>query len=132
MDYIQDIFERNTHTLIKKLEVAGFSNNQSSDFLSEIAPRIFESTQYAGIAKSISDLLADPAQFLSSVNVESIAQKLDMSCEQVTSGLALVVPVMTQALESKNDGLADMVHTLHCAPMVNLFGSAKKLIGLRG
>ncbi len=106
MDLIKECFEENGGALTEQLKAAGFSGDQAGQFLPEAASGIIDSAQGMNIAEITSQLVSDgPSQFLSAVNVNAIAEKLGMSSDLVTKGLAAIAPVLSQAFAQKGDGL---------------------------
>ena len=106
MDFINECFNEHDGALVEQLQVAGFSNYRAWKFLPEAASGILDSAQNSGVEQISEKLIAGaPSQFLSSVNVALIAEKLGMSHDQVTKGLAVIAPVLAQALSQKSNGL---------------------------
>ena len=124
MDVIRDFFNQNHSDLLRKLEGAGFTANQARDFLPEAVESILRSTQNTGIAVAITGLLEEPSELMSSINTEAIGQKLKMRPKQVESGLAVIVPVLSQALSQKNKNI---VESIGRGTIGDIMGSAKKL-----
>lgn len=124
MDVIRDFFNRHDSDLIRKLVSAGFSANQARDFLPEAVESILRSNQNTGIAVAITGLLEEPSQLMSSINTVAIGQKLKMRPEQVESGLAVIVPELSQALSQKNKNI---VESIGRGTIGGFMGSAKKL-----
>jgi hypothetical protein len=106
MDFINECFNEHDGALVEQLKDAGFSNYRAWKFLPEAASGILNSAQDSGLEQITEKLMTGaPSQFLSSVNVTVIAEKLGMSCDQVTKGLAVITPVLAQALSQKRNGL---------------------------
>lgn len=113
MDLIKECFEEHGGALTEQLKAAGFSGDQAGQFLPEAASGIIDSAQGMDIAEITSQLVSDgPSQFLSAVNVEAIAEKLGMSSDLVTKGLAAIAPVLSQAFAQKGDGLLGAVSSM--------------------
>jgi len=77
-----------------------------------------DSAQDTGVEAIAKQLASDsPAQLLSSVNTNAIAEKLGMNADLVTKGLAAIAPVLAQAFSQKNDGLVGAVTSLAPGPL---------------
>jgi hypothetical protein len=94
MDLIKHVFDENRRAFTQKLKAEAYSVDHARGFLPEAASGILDSTENAGIASKISDLLSDDsANAFSSVNVNGIAGKLGISSAQVTSGPGVIAPL---------------------------------------
>ena len=113
MDLIKECFEEQGGALTEQLKAAGFSGDQAGQFLPEAASGILDSAQGMDIAEITSQLVSDePSQFLNAINVDAIAEKLGMSSDLVTKGLAAIAPVLSQAFAQKGDGLLGAVSSM--------------------
>ncbi len=106
MDFINECFNEHDSALVEQLKDAGFSSYRAWKFLPEAASGILDSTRGSGVDQITEKLMTGaPSQFLSSVNVAVIARKLGMSSDQVTKGLAVITPVLAQALSQKSNSM---------------------------
>ena len=118
MDFINECFNEHDGALVEQLKDAGFSSYRAWKFLPEAASGILDSIEGSGVEQITEKLMTGaPSQFLSSVNVAVIARKLGMSSDQVTKGLAVITPVLAQALSQKSNS---MFGSMNFAAMTSL------------
>ena len=104
MDFINECFNEHDSALVEQLKDAGFSSYRAWKFLPEAASGILDSVRGSGVDQITEKLMTGaPSQFLNSVNVAAIARNLGMSSDQVTKGLAVITPVLAQALSQKGN-----------------------------
>ncbi|MBT8436375.1 MAG: hypothetical protein KJP11_03305 [Gammaproteobacteria bacterium] len=116
MDFINECFNEHDGALVEQLKDAGFSSYRARKFLPEAASGILDSTRGSGVEQITENLMTGaPSQFLSSVNVAEIARKLGMSSDQVTQGLAVITPVLAQALSRKSNSLIGSMNSASMA-----------------
>ena len=118
MDFINECFNEHDGALVEQLKDVGFSSYRAWKFLPEAASGILDSARGSGVDQITEKLMTGaPSQFLSSVNVAVIARNLGMSSDQVTRGLAVIAPVLAQALTQKSNS---MLSSLDSASMTFL------------
>ena len=104
MDFINNCFNEYRSSFTKKLEDVEISGNVADEFLSETADRLLYIIKTAPLEKTIQILLSDtPSRLLNSIDTDAMAIRMDMSSEQVTSGLRSIAPVMTQVFTLKSN-----------------------------
>lgn len=104
MDFINNCFEEYKSSFTKKLEDAGISGNASDAFLSETAARLLYIIKTAPLEKTIQILLSDkPSRLLKLIDADAMAIRMNMSAEQVSSGLQSIAPVMSQVFSLKSN-----------------------------
>ncbi len=93
MGFIRDCFEEHGRLLMDELERAGFSVNQSIDFLPEVASGIASTFQILGVEKTTNNLVSSNTnQLLHMLNIDEIVQKTGLNLNQVKSGFKVVTP----------------------------------------
>jgi hypothetical protein len=106
MDFIKECFKEHDGALIDQLKGAGFSGYRAKQFLPEAATGILDTSQDTSIEQMTEQMVSGaPSQFLNSVNVEVIAEKLGMNSDQVTKGLAAITPVLAREFSQESDYL---------------------------
>lgn len=106
MDFIKECFKEHDGALIDQLKGAGFSGYRARQFLPEAATGILDSSQDTSVEQMTEQMVSGaPSQFLNSVNVEVIAEKLGMNSDQVTKGLAAITPVLAREFSQESDYL---------------------------
>ena len=102
MDFIKIHFDEYSSALSKKLEDAGITGDLASQFLTETASAIQYTIKNSSLEKTIKILLSDnPSQLLKSVNAHEMAKKLGINTEQVSSGLNVIAPAVSQVFSLK-------------------------------
>ena len=125
---IKECIEENASTFTRSLQGAGFSPEQASKFLPEAASGILDSTKDSGITQLIAGFASGgPSKLLSLVNADAIADKLGMDANQVSSGLVAMIPVLSQLITDKGDGILGKVSSLSGDSSGDLINSAKNL-----
>lgn len=128
MNIIKECFDEHGGAFTESLENAGFSFEQARQFLPEAASSILDLTQDASAVQIITGLSSDgPSTLHNAINVDAIAEKLDMSPNHVTSGLEAIMPILSQAITDKGDGKLGLVSSLAGGSVDDLISSAKKL-----
>ncbi len=97
---------------------AGFSIEQAERILPEAASGITQ--LIAGFASG------GPAKLLSEINVDAITDKLGMDANQVSTGLVAIMPVLSNLMSDKSEGLLGEVSSLVAGSSEGLINSAKK------
>lgn len=106
MDFIKECFNEHDGALIDQLKGAGFSGYRARQFLPEAATGILDTSQDTSVEQMTKQMVSGaPSQFLNSVNIEVIAEKLGMNSEQVTKGLAAITPVLAREFSRESDYL---------------------------
>jgi lipase chaperone LimK len=106
MNFIKECFEEHDGALVDQLKGAGFSDYRAKQFLPEAATGILDSSQDTSVEQMTEQMVSGaPSQFLNSVNVEVIAEKLGMNSDQVTKGLAAITPVLAREFSQESDYL---------------------------
>ena len=104
MDFINNCFNEYRSSFTKKLEDVEITGNVADEFLSETAARLMYIIKTAPLEKTIQTLLSDkPSRLLNSIDANAMAKKMNMSSEQVTSGLRSIAPIMTQVFSLKSN-----------------------------
>lgn len=96
MDFINIYFDEYSSAFTRKLEDVGITGDLATQFLSETASAILYSIKNTNLEKTIEILLSDnPSQLIKTINVHTMAKKLGISSEQVSSGLESIAPVVS-------------------------------------
>lgn len=104
MDCINKCFEEYKSSFTNKLEDVGVSGETSNAFLSETAARLMYIIKTSPLEKTIQILLSDkPSRLLKLIDADAMAIRMNMSSEQVTSGLQSIAPVMSQVFSLKSN-----------------------------
>ncbi len=104
MDFINNCFEEYRSSFTKKLEDVGISADAADAFLSETAARLLYIIKTTPLEKSVQILLSDkPSRLLKLIDADAMAIKMNMSAEQVSSGLRSIAPVMSQVFSLKSN-----------------------------
>jgi hypothetical protein len=113
MDFITECFSKFGRAFSEKLNNAGFTAEQTRRFLPETAKSLRSSIDNSNIEQMITGLLShDSAQLLKTIDVESIAFKLDMNSGQIITGLNAISPVLSEALMQSNHDLVNTIAAL--------------------
>ena len=106
MNFIQKFFGANGSVLSERLQDSGFTAEQAGKFLPEAASGILNAYQHKEIELIISALEMDkPTKLLDTVNVNTIANNIDMSSDQITAGFEVLAPVMSKAFKKYSGGI---------------------------
>jgi len=89
MYFIKDFISTNSRKLTVILYRSGFNIGQACRFLPEITPKITDAFNNTSCEEIIS---GETSPLLRSINVDEIATSLDMSTDQVRTGLELIIP----------------------------------------
>ncbi len=96
MDFIKIYFDEYSSAFTRKLGDAGITGDLATQFLSETASAIMYTIKNTNLEKTIEILLSDnPSQLIKTINVHAMSKKLDISSEQVSSGLESISPVVS-------------------------------------
>ena len=112
MDFIQECLQERGEALMGELEIAGFSQDQATNFLPTAASVILKSTQNPGATQSIRDLLENPAELIGSIDVDEISKSLGIERTQVTTGFEAITPVFCEFYTLSNGGIVYSVVSL--------------------
>lgn len=112
MDFIKQCFELYSDALKQKLKTAGLTDDQVRKIMPELAS-VMTSMNYTGLEKMMAALLSeDPSQLTASLDVESIARKLEMNSLQVRKGIKAISPLMSQVFSQKIETHSDATDAL--------------------
>ncbi len=93
----------------------------------EAASGILESTKESGITQLIAGFASGgPENLLSEINIDAIADKLGMDANQVSTGLVAIMPVLSNLMSDKSEGLLGAASSLVGGSSEGLINSAKK------
>lgn len=96
MDFINIYFDEYSSAFTRKLEDVGITGDLATQFLPETASAIMHTIKNTNLEKTIEILLSDnPSQLIKTINVHTMAKKLGISSEQVSSGLESIAPVVS-------------------------------------
>lgn len=124
---IRECFEENAGAFTSSLQGAGFSVEQAENFLPEAASGILESTKESGITQLIAGFTSGGSEkLLRDFDVEAIADKLGMDADQVSTGLVAIMPVLSNLMSDKSEGLLGAASSLVGGSSEGLINSAKK------
>lgn len=128
MNIVKECFEEHGVALMERLQGTGFSLEQARQLLPEAATSISDITQDTGVVKLVTELASDgPSVLLGKINANAIADKLDMDSGLVKQGLETIIPVVSEAITDKGDGILGAVSSLAGGSADDLINSAKKL-----
>ena len=103
MDFVKKCFEEEPDIFTESLQGVGFSVEQISQFLPDVASFIIESTQKKGVFQTITCLLSGhQGQVSKIIDVEVIAKSSAINVEQVIAGLHAIASVLLQVNSNKN------------------------------
>ena len=129
MDLIKNFISENSGDLIGKLTSSGFDLDQAKQFLPEAASGLTEAAGKLDMSELMSSISSgDTSKLMSMVNIGSIASKLGMDADQVTSGLGSLLPSIISALKD-GGGLGDAVSALSGGSAGGLLNTVKGLFG---
>jgi len=101
MDFIKCCFEEKKATLTNSLKQAGLPDDITVKFLSETSTAIINVIEKSNLEKTIEILLSDnPAQLLQSINVQAMANKLEINTELVSTGLEAISPEVSKVFNA--------------------------------
>ena len=93
----------------------------------EAASGILESTKESGITQLIAGFTSGGSEkLLRDFDVEAIADKLGMDADQVSTGLVAIMPVLSNLMSDKSEGLLGAASSLVGGSSEGLINSAKK------
>lgn len=97
MHHIKKCFTEYDSTFMMRLKDIDIDVESKNKFMSETALAVIFAIKNTSLEKAITMLLSDnPAQLLYLIDTDKMAEKLNISREQVDTGLAAIAPVMTQ------------------------------------
>jgi len=104
MDFIKHCFDENKSALTSRLKQAGLPGSMSEQFLPETAAAVMNIIEKSNLEKTIEILLSNnPSQLLQSINVQVMANKLEMNPEQVTTGLEAISPEVSKVFNANTN-----------------------------
>ncbi len=113
MDFISECFDKHNQTFRKKLKTAGYSAQQITLFLPEVAAGMKASVQKSGADDLITGLMKEgPAELLNAIDVDAMATKLGINPGQVIIGINAITPALSQAFTQSSNGLVSAAASL--------------------
>lgn len=129
MDLINNFISENSGDLIGKLTSSGFDLEQAKQFLPEAASGLTEAAGKLDMDELMSGISSgDTSELMSMVNIESIASRMDIDADQVTTGLSAMLPSIISAFQS-GGGLSGALSALGGGSAGGLFNTVKGLFG---
>ena len=108
MNFIEEFFGENRGILSELLMNAGFTAEQSSQFLPAAGSAILKAYQHKDIEEIIATMgLDQPTKLLSEVKIGAITNNIGMNAYQVTSGFEVIMPVMAKAFLNNKAGIVN-------------------------
>ena len=106
MNFITSSFTEYDTALSELLGDAGFSPDQTSEFLPEAAAGMLEAFQNKDIEMIISAFGSnDPGQLLGHIDINTVARKAGLDPEQAAAGVKAITPLLTQVFKHNSDGM---------------------------
>lgn len=103
MDFINKYFIEYENALTGRLKNTNFLNDESTRLLCETSSEILHIIRNTRLETVIKILLSDdPSKILDLIDTNSMATKLGMDVDKVTSGLEAISPVIKQVFIHKN------------------------------
>lgn len=103
MDLINKYFIEYENALVGRLKSIDFLNDESTRLLSETSSAILHIIRNTNLEAVIKILLSDdPSTIINLIDTISMAAKLGMDVDKVTSGLEAISPVIKQVFIQKN------------------------------
>lgn len=129
MNFIQKFFGVNSSVLSERLQDSGFTVEQASKFLPEAASGILNAYQHKEIELIISALEMDkPTKLLKTVNVNAIANNIDMNSDQVRAGFEVLAPVMSNAFIKYSGGIVGAAASIAWGSTGDFLNLVKKTV----
>ena len=129
MNFIQEFFTENSGVLTERLESAGFTTEQAGKFLPEAAAGILKSFQHKELEHIIAAFgMEDPDRLVSAINVNAIAQNVDMNAYQIKSGFKAIMPDLAMAFTQSSGGIVGAAASIAWGSTGYVLNSAKKSI----
>ena len=129
MNFIQKFFGVNGIALSERLQDSGFTAEQAREFLPEAASGILNAYQHKEIELIISALEMDkPTKLLNTVNVNTIANNIGMSSDQVTAGFEVLAPVMSKAFIKYSGGIVGAAASIAWGSTGDFLNLTKKTV----
>ena len=101
MDFIKNCFDNNNAELMKRLKQANLPGKMEKPFLQETAAAVMSVIEKSNLEKTIEVLLSDnPAQLLQAIDVDAMAQKLELESVQVSTGLEAISPEVSKVFNA--------------------------------
>lgn len=106
MNFVEEFFENNRDALSEALQDAGFTDQQTGQFLPEAASAVLNSFHHKEIATIIETMnIDDPSGLVRSINISSITENTGMDNNLVVSGFEVIAPIMAEAFTNSSDGV---------------------------
>jgi len=129
LNFIQKFFGVNSSVLSERLQDSGFTVEQASKFLPEAASGILNAYQHKEIELIISALEMDkPTKLLKTVNVNAIANNIDMNSDQVRAGFEVLAPVMSKAFTKYSGGIVGAAASIAWGSTGDFLNLVKKTV----
>jgi len=95
MDMLKMLLNDKYKDMFSSLTSSGFSEDQAKAFIPEAASQLMSSGNAAG---------SDASSILGNIDIQALAEKLGISSELVTTGLAKLLPIVTSATGGDDSG----------------------------
>ncbi len=120
MNFLQEFFEQNSGVLSEQLKAEGYTEEQVGKILPEAESAILKAFQHKELEKIIAAMgLGKPEMLLDAVNVNAIAENVDMSAYQVKTGFEVIAPVMAEAFSNNNGGVVSAAASIAWGDFLN-------------
>ena len=130
MNFITACFDEYDSALSELLAASGFTAEQTSRFLPAASSLILNTFKHKDIEQIISSFGSrEPSEFISALNVDTLASRVDMTTEQVTTGLEAIAPVISQAFKHNSDGMVGAAISIAWEEKRDFISIAKRLFG---
>lgn len=127
MNFIDQFFGTNSNVLSERLQASGYSAEQANNFLAEAASGILKAYQHKEIELIISALeMDDPEKLLSAVNLNAIANNIDMTADQTRAGFEVIAPVMAMTFKNYSGGIVGAAASIAWGSTVDFLNLATK------
>lgn len=128
MNFIKACFTEYNTALCELMENAGFSVKQTRTFLPVAASGIADAFRNKDIEHIISAFGSrDPSSLLNEIDIDAIANKVDMNSEQVTKALHAIAPLISHAFKHNSDGMVGAAISIAWESKRDFISIAKKL-----
>lgn len=122
MNFIDRVYGIDRNVLSERLQASGYFSGQANNFLAKAASGILKSFQHKEMELVISALeMDDPAKLLSAVNLNAVANNIDMSIDQSRAGYEVFTPVMDMAFIKHSGGVVGAAASIARGSCGNLF-----------
>ncbi len=128
MNFIKACFTEYETDLSELVKDAGFTTEQARKFLPVAASAIADAFHNKEIEHIISAFGSrDPALLLNEIDIEAIADKVDMNSEQVTTALKAIAPLISHAFKHNSDGMVGAAISIAWESKRDFISIAKRL-----